>query len=177
MTVCCRCGAVLAQARPDPVDIPLALAISAAFAMMLGAAFPLVTLNVQPEPISTTLLDTILALWRHDMRLLAVLVAATTVVAPALEILAVLYVTIHLRAGIRAPFTAAAMRLLHAIEEWNMTEVFVLGALVAIVKLGDYAQVEYGMALWSLGALMALLVAIGAAFDAHALWARAEALP
>jgi paraquat-inducible protein A len=174
MTLCCRCRAVLERAAVL-ADLPLALAVTAAFALMLALAFPLVTLNVQPEAVSTTLPDTVRALWRADMPLLAVLVAATTLAVPALEILLVLNVSMHLHAGARPPLAAFSLRMLNAIEEWNMTEVFVLGALVALVKLGDFAQVEYGVALWSLAALMALLVGIGASFDARAAWHGLEA--
>ena len=173
--MCCRCKSTLQRPSADPTVLPLAFAVAAALALMLALAFPIVTLNVQPEPISTTLFDTIEALWRHDMRLLAILVAVTTITAPVLEILAVMHVAIYLHAGTRPPCASMAMRLLRALDEWNMTEVFVLGALVALVKLDDYAQVQYGIALWSLGALMALLVAIGASFDTRAIWARWEA--
>ena len=174
MTVCCRCNALLHRNAASTFERPIALALAAALAMMLASAFPIVTLNLPTQTISTTLIDTVLALWTHDMASLAVLVAVTTLIAPALEIVTVLHVSVHLRAGVRPPLARTALRMLHGIEEWNMTEVFMLGALVALVKLGDYAQVEYGIALWSLGVVMALLVAIGASFDEHAAWQALE---
>jgi paraquat-inducible protein A len=58
--------------------------------------------------------------------------------------------------------------------EWSMVEVFLLGVLVALVKLLHLASVVPGVALWSFGAMMLLHAAAWSAFDARALWARLE---
>jgi len=54
-------------------------------------------------------------------------------------------------------------------------EVFVLGVLVSLVKLAYIATVEPGVALFSFGALMALIAGAAAAFDADAAWAQLAA--
>lgn len=173
--LCVRCNAVLRRPSGGRVfDRTLALAIAAAIVLALANAFPIVTLNLQGQQLATTLLDTVRALWSDEMGLLAVLVAFTTIVAPALEIAIVIHLLMHLRYGLIPPLAGPALRTLHTIEEWNMTEVFMLGALVALVKLNDYAQLEYGPALWCLGLSMLLLAAIGASFNAHAVWEQLE---
>ena len=53
-----------------------------------------------------------------------------------------------------------------------MTEVLILGVLVALVKLAHIAGVVPGIALWAFGALMLLLAAISAAFDPREFWER-----
>jgi paraquat-inducible protein A len=58
-----------------------------------------------------------------------------------------------------------------------MTEVLILGLLVALVKLAHIASVVPGIALWSFGALMLSLAAASAAFDAHELWSRIAVAP
>jgi paraquat-inducible protein A len=175
MTLCVRCRAVLKRHGPGDFDRTLACALAAAVMLLLANAFPLVTLNIQAQQISTTLFDTVRTLWSQDMESLALLVAFTTIVAPALEVLTVAYLLLHIRFGTRPRFPALALRIAHGVDEWSMTEVFMLGALVALVKLGDYARVEFGIALWSLGALMILLAVIAANFDTHAAWERIEA--
>ena len=45
-------------------------------------------------------------------------------------------------------------RALTRLRPWAMSEVFMLGALVALVKLAAMAQVIPGIALFSYGALM-----------------------
>jgi paraquat-inducible protein A len=63
-------------------------------------------------------------------------------------------------------------RLMHLARPWGMTEVLILGMLVALVKLAHIASVVPGVALWTFGALMLLLAAASAAFDPHELWQR-----
>jgi paraquat-inducible protein A len=56
-----------------------------------------------------------------------------------------------------------------------MTEVLILGMLVALVKLAAIASVVPGTALWTFGVLMGLLAAASGAFDPREFWERTRA--
>jgi len=174
--LCCRCEGVLVGRSRNSFDTTLAWALAAAIMLALANAYPIVTLNVQSQHVSTTLFEAVRTLWRDEMRVLAAVVAFTTIAAPAIEAIAAIYVLLHAR---REPAVARlpvyALRLFQAVEVWSMTEVFMLGALVALFKLEDYAELQYGPALWSLGAAMVCLAAMGATFNHHAAWARLHA--
>ena len=47
-----------------------------------------------------------------------------------------------------------------------------LGVLVALVKIADYATVVPGLALYALGALVFVLAAMQASFDPRDVWER-----
>ena len=47
-----------------------------------------------------------------------------------------------------------------------------LGVLVALIKIADYAKVVPGLALFVLGALVFLLAAMQTAFDPREVWAK-----
>ena len=49
-----------------------------------------------------------------------------------------------------------------------------LGVLVALIKIADYATVIPGMALFALGALVFLLAAMQSSFDPREVWDRIE---
>ena len=49
-----------------------------------------------------------------------------------------------------------------------------LGVLVALIKIADYATVIPGVALFMLGGLVFLLAGMQASFDAHEVWERIE---
>jgi paraquat-inducible protein A len=53
-----------------------------------------------------------------------------------------------------------------------MLEVMILGVLVALVKIADYATVIPGTALFVLGGLIALLAAMKASFEPGEVWER-----
>jgi paraquat-inducible protein A len=53
-----------------------------------------------------------------------------------------------------------------------MIEVMLLGVLVALTKIADYATVILGTALFALFALVVLLAAIQSCFDPREVWER-----
>jgi paraquat-inducible protein A len=155
----------------------LAMAIAGLILLALANSFPLAALLVQGQLIPTTLPSAVQTLWADGQNLLAMLVAFTTIVAPAAELIAFVYVLGHLHRRHTGRFMAGALRFLRGVEEWNMTEVFMLGALVALVKLGDYAEVHFGIALWSLGGTMFVMAVLGMRFEPHQAWEAAGRRP
>jgi len=57
---------------------------------------------------------------------------------------------------------------------WSMIEVMMVGVLVALVKIADYATVIPGLALFLLGALVFVLAGMQAAFDSREVWERIQ---
>jgi paraquat-inducible protein A len=172
---CRRCGAELYRDRPNSVDRSLAYALGAVVLFVVANAFPIVGLKMGGNFIQTTLFGGVRSLYTQDMRLVAGLVFLTTIVAPFAELAALTYLLLPLKFNRIPRWMAPVIRALQLVHAWSMVEVFMLGLLVALVKLAHIASVVPGIALWSFGGLMLLLAAAGGAFDARALWARAEA--
>ena len=119
----------------------------------MANAFPIVGLEAAGHHTSTTLFGTVRALHDDDMTSVAGLVFITTILMPALEIAALLYMLLPLKLGRVPRGLPAVFRLVHAVRPWGMVEVFMLGTLVALTKLAALASVVPGIALWSFGAL------------------------
>jgi paraquat-inducible protein A len=173
---CRRCGGFLYRNAPDAFDRALVYALAAAVVFVIANAFPVVGLDAQGNRTSTTLFGTVRVLHDQGMTSVAALVFVTTILMPALEIVALLYMLLPLKLG-RVPRTLPAMfRIVQTAHTWGMVEVFMLGTLVSVAKLGHIAHVDPGISLWAFAALMVLLAATAAAFDPHELWRRVEAL-
>ena len=173
---CVRCGAELFRNKPRSLDHTLAFLGAAAIFFVVGNSFPLMSLDTQGVRTTTTLFGASHALFLGGDQYLAVLVFITTILFPGLEIAAMLYLLLGLKAGRLPEAFAPTFRLVEAIKPWGMISVFVLGTLVSLVKLHNLATVIPGLALYSLGALILMLTASEAAFEPRALWARASAL-
>jgi len=170
--LCARCGAVLYQRGDGGLERTLALTVTALVLLALANAFPILTLELQGERTTATLGGAAAELWSQDMPLVALLVLFMALVMPLAELAALAYLLVPLRNGIRPPGFAEVFRLVQFASRWGAVEVFVLGALVSLVKLGHLADVEPGVALASYGALMLVMASIEASFDPRELWAR-----
>jgi len=169
---CRRCGCVLHHRGRDVIMLPLALGITAMVLFILSNAFPLLEFGLQGRRDSTYLLAGIRELYAQGMPLLASVVLFTTVVAPALHIGLLIYLYFPLALGLRPPALVAALRAVQAVLPWSMLEIFLLGVLVAGVKLAEQATIVPGPAAWSLGLLVIVLAAAATQVHPQRLWDR-----
>jgi len=169
---CARCGAVLRRYTGDPVEIPLALVLTALVLFVLSHSFPLLEFSIQGQTSASYIVAGAQQLWLQGKPALAVLVLLTTLIAPALHIGLMIYILGPLWLGRQPPALAAALRLAHWVLPWSMLEIFLLGVLVASVKLADQASVVPGSAAWSLGGLVLVLAAATTRIHSPQLWER-----
>jgi paraquat-inducible protein A len=168
---CCRrCNAVLFRQTPGSLERALAYSLGAAIFFIIANVFPIVGLEVQGIANATSLYGAVETMWRHDMENVAALVFVTTILIPAMEMSLMLYVLLPLKLGKMPQGLAQILRVLQSVRPWSMTQVFILGVLVALVKLQHLAHVVPGIALWSFGGLILTLTAAIASFNTHELW-------
>lgn len=173
---CIRCGAELWRNKPASLDRTLAFLMGAAMLFLVANMFPIMRLDAQGLETSSTLAGTAWALHKEGMTSVALLVFVTAVLAPTLEVALMLYLLVPLRMGVVPRGLALAFRVVNAIEPWGMVEVFMLGALVALVKLRHIATVHPGAALYAMAGFIMLLSAAAASFENRALWERVDEL-
>jgi paraquat-inducible protein A len=169
---CARCGAVLRRSQPDAFARALAHTVAAGVVYVVANAFPIVAISAAGRYAHANLFGAVVELWRQGMYLVAPLVLLATIVMPGLAIVATAYVLIRGRAPRPPAHLAEVLRLLRVIQPWAMTEVLLLGILVSLVKLGAYAHVIPGAALWAFAALVLITAATSQAFNPHEIWER-----
>ena len=171
---CRRCGAELYRRHSGSFERTLACTIAAIILFAIANAFPIIGLSMQGQVVQTTLFNTVVTLYNEDMMPVAALVFVTAILMPALKLFALAYLYLPLQLGRVPPFFKLIFRLLRTVHPWSMVEVFMLGVLVAMVKLENVASVVPGIGLWSIAAVMILMAALSAVFDPRELWARQE---
>ena len=71
---------------------------------------------------------------------------------------------------------SALFRLVHALRNWQMFEVFMLGILVSVVKLAHLSNVIPGFGLWAFFGLMFTSIAAAASYDEEDIWDHVESI-
>jgi paraquat-inducible protein A len=101
-------------------------------------------------------------------------VALFTIVTPLVMAGGLVYVCGPLMFGRSAPGAKFVTRWMSRTEPWNMVEVFLLGVLVSLLKLGSVAELHFGIGFWAFSCLMFSMAAAVAAIDKRELWDRLE---
>jgi len=170
VAVCARCGAELYHDTPSGLDRTLAFTICGVMLYCLANFFPLIGLELKGNQSTTTLYGAVHALYDQKLEPVAVLVFVTTILVPGLELLCMTYILLPLRIGVTAHGFTLVFRFVQAIHPWGMVEVFMLGILVSVVKLSNFANVLPGIALWSFAGLMLMIAAVAQSFNPRDLW-------
>jgi paraquat-inducible protein A len=169
---CPRCGHVLAMRPADPLDRPLALAVAAAIVFIIANTAPLMGLSAVGRHASTTIIGGAYEMWVQGEQITAAVVAFCAVIAPAGYILFMLTVLLAVRRPPAPRWVGELLRGAHAMQPWSMTEVMLLGILVALIKIAELATVVPGVGMYAIGALVVLFAAIAMAVDPHEIWKR-----
>lgn len=175
VALCRRCGTELYHDTPYGLDRTLAFVLCGIMLYCLANLFPLIGLELQGNRSTTTLYGAVVAIYDQKLEPVAVLVFVTTILVPGVELFCIAYLLLPLRIGKVVPGFTWVFRLVQAIRPWGMVEVFMLGILVSVVKLANFASVVPGIALWSFAGLMLMIAAVGQSFNPRDLWVFTEA--
>ena len=173
---CSRCGAELYRHHPAGLDLTLAFVLAATVAFLMALSYPLIELDARGIRTSATLYETAIYLAEWEMSSVALLVLVTTILMPALQLTGMLYMLIPLRFGHVPEHVHVAFRVVNWAQPWAMMEVFLLGALVSLIRLTQVAKIDPGIALFAVGAYVLLIAAAVSSFEPRAVWRRVEEL-
>lgn len=136
--------------------------------------FPFLTLRADYRDSDMQLAGAVSGLAKQGDPVLATLVGVFTLAAPALLLGALSYVLLPLLRGRRLPGAILVCRMIHEARRWNMIEVFLLGVLVSLLKLGSLATLALGTSFWAFVGLVICIAGALTAIDRKELWAKLE---
>lgn len=174
---CTRCGAGLITAKPDRLKQAFILYLTALILLIIANSFPFLTMKAQGLVQSSHLLSGAVDLFRQGLWEVGAAVIVFVFVVPLVKIVTGLLVVGSLAYGRGLRGAEALYRLFDRLHPWAMTEIFLLGVLVAYTKLVDLATVELGPSLFAFLGLIVTMIAADSAVDPHQVWERLRAAP
>ena len=167
---CSRCGCVLYRRKYNSLDRTLALTLASLILIIIANIFPFMAFEMGVKIRQTTLITGITELYKQGWPELAGLVMLTTIVAPFIQVMGMLYILLPLRANRLAPKFTTIFRFVRSMQQWSMLEIFMLGILISLVKLAKMAKIVPGVALFALMALIFVQAAAINALDPDIVW-------
>lgn len=171
---CLRCDRELWRHKPDSHNRTVALTLAALVLYIVANTVPMLGLHAAGREAFTTVVGGAHQLWLDGQQIVSVLVLFAAVISPALQIGFLLLIVIGCQRERPPAWVGLFLRHLHFTRTWSMIEVMLLGVLVALTKIADYATVILGTALFALFALVVLLAAIQSCFDPREVWQRVQ---
>jgi paraquat-inducible protein A len=171
---CYCCGSRLYASPTGGLDVTLALMLGSLVLYLLANLFPLLTLEIQGLSQTTTITGAAIALFRQDMEVLAVVVWLTSVLLPGLIIFGAVYILSSLRFSLNLPARRRLLLIISHIQPWGMMDVFILGMLVALVKLSGTADIILGPGIAAFAALVVLFALAMSRLEIRQLWNRLD---
>ena len=167
---CLRCDLTLYKHHNNSIDRSLAFAITGLILFIIANMFPLLSLKALGLMQDSTLLSTAISLFQAERPLLSIVLLLTTIIFPATTLIGTIYILLQVKTNTTDEFTAPIFRFLRSTDAWGMLEIFLLAMLVAIVKLGDLADVIFGVSLYAFVLLIIALSLLSASLDPHDVW-------
>jgi len=163
--VCPRCGGEVRRRKIDSVNRVRALSLAGLIFYGPANYFPLVVVYREGLHSQATLWSSVHALFTHGQWAVGALVFTTSIFTPFVKLACLFWLSIMAGSGRWRRQRLWAYEVVKLVNPWNMLEVFMVSLVVGIVKFGSVADILPGVGAWSFGALVALTLLAGEAFD------------
>ena len=168
--LCPRCGYELYAHRHNVVERSLALVIAALLLFIPANFLPIMQLNILGQSAEDTVWTGVIGLFETGMQSVAVVVFLCSMGIPLLKLLCQLFVLLSIRLDIGRSYGLLLYRIYHHLRDWGMLEVYLMGVLVAIVKLADLASITVGLGLVCFISLLLVQVWLEVVMSPHQIW-------
>lgn len=169
--LCCpRCGCNLVQPRDDTVNRGMALSLAALIMVVPSITLPIMTFDILGLEQADTMIKGVVQLAGSGQWWMASIVFFCTIAAPVMELVLVLSICILVKLDYLNGLLIGFLKLQSTIKRWAMLEVFMLGIIVAYVKMLNDGDIQVGFGLFCFIGLLLLTTLNAYLFDTHEIW-------
>jgi len=155
---CGRCHSVILTNKRRSTENTMALMTASLILNIVAVTFPFLKMEKSGLSNEISVLDAISVLWVNGLPGLAIGCAAFVLVFPLARIILLLHLGMSVQKQQDTGRKHAYMfRLAQILEPWTMAEIFMIGVIVSLVKVGKLADLSIGPAFWAMFSLMILL--------------------
>jgi len=147
--LCTQCGGILYHRNIKLIQYGLALSLAGLIFFGLANLFPLVSVSIVAEDQALSILSMIMQLINGGYYIVGFFVGFLIFLFPLMIFLIyfALFFSFHLKKG--EELTKDLLILLAFVLPWNMSDVFLISILVALVKLFGMIEVHIGVSFWT----------------------------
>ena len=157
---CIRCSTTLESYSVFSAGAWLAVLIATVITFTLANAFPVATLFVQGAGQAASFMDAVIVTWEVGYPEVAALTFAAGFFLPACHLGLLIWIFGPMAFGRLPLFFETAIHWVDRLKPWCMVPVFLMGVLVAVVKLAGLASLTPGIGLFATAITAVLITAL-----------------
>jgi paraquat-inducible protein A len=167
---CSRCHQVIFAGHRNPLDYVVALSFTALALLVFANSFPFLAFEVKGQSRSINLIHSAQELYEQGFPVIAGLVFSFIILLPLVYLISMLILTVPIKLGIKRSPPIMLGKFMSVMLPWVMTEVFLVGVLVALIKIVAMANIILGVAFWAYIGFTMLFIYISNVVNPHRLW-------
>jgi paraquat-inducible protein A len=170
VAICPHCNTKLSASQANQDSMVIALSLSAIVMLLSSMFYPFLSFTSSGITQTITLPDAARILFNYDNDFLGLFIDTSIIGLPLL--LLVLIIPLHLGLLKALPYQwgKRLLKITFALEPWIMSEIFLIGVMVSMVKIMSMADIEFGVSFWAYSAFVICYVAATAKLNKHTLW-------
>lgn len=168
--ICPSCKTKQFTKYKNPLDYTIAFASAALIMLILANSFPFLSFEAQGQTSTITIVEASYQLFFEGFYLLAMLVYAFVLLLPFIYLACLLTLLLPIKLR-RSPIKPIFLgRLMSYFLPWVMAEVFIVGVLVALIKVIELADIILGFSFWAYIAFVICFTFAANIANRHQLW-------
>ena len=189
LIICPRCGALHIKRRLAPEEVAccsvcderlmrscvgveykvVAFSFTALIFFVIANLFPIVSIDIGGLDSSMRLYEAIYRLFQEGFVVIAFFSFLVLELYPALLMIALLLFGVSMIVGAKEA-SRSILQAIGTLEGWSMVDIFFVSILVAMVKVYEYASIEFGIAFWSMALFVAIEIYLVRFIGTQTLW-------
>lgn len=174
MAVCPHCHSKVCSADVDYDQRIVAFSLSALLMLVSSMFYPFISFSSNGITQTITLPDAAKILFNYDSDLLGLFIDISIIGLPMTLLLLILPLHLGMLKTLPRPVSRRLLKFTLALEPWIMSEIFLIGVLVSMVKVMSLADISFGISFWAYVAFVIFYIAALAHLNRPRLWEQIE---
>jgi paraquat-inducible protein A len=176
--VCCpRCHHNITSGEYRSDQYLAALSLTALIVFIVANSFDFLIFTAQGQDLNISLAAASIELWVREFFVLGGLVMTFIILLPALYLSGLFLLLVPSRWFNKPSRRKFFGRLMSALLPWAMADVFLVGVLVALIKIVSIAEISFGLGFWSYVLFTGIFLHLTIIMDRIRLWRLVDRQP
>ncbi len=167
---CAECGALLYSSDRGLEYKVLSWSFTALVLFVLANIYPVISIDIAGMNGTLTILEAIGRLFDAGFLFVSFFALLVLVVFPFLLMSFLFAFSLFTVAGIEKEAAKTLLLGVSLIRRWSMLDIFFISILVAMIKIYEYARIEFGIAFWALALFIVLEIVLVRMVPVGQLW-------